>query len=95
MWITSKEFRKKYQITSQHLYELKKTGKVKYKKTFNKTYLYEDNLDITNGCVVIYCRVSTQKQTKDLENQIEYLKKYSISNGYNPEYIYLQILVLE
>ena len=32
MWITSKEFREKYHITPQHLYQLKKTNKIKTKQ---------------------------------------------------------------
>ena len=32
MWITSKEFREKYHITPQYLYQLKKTNKIKTKQ---------------------------------------------------------------
>ena len=71
MWITSKEFREKYNITPQHLYQLKKTNKIKTKPYLGKSYLIEDGED--DKVVVIYARVSTPKQKKDLENQIDYI----------------------
>jgi len=40
---------------------------------------------------VIYARVSTPKQKKDLENQIELLKQYSFSKGYKIHNIYSDI----
>lgn len=86
MWITSKEFRKKYNITSQHLYSLQKSGKVNVKKLFDKTLLIEDKNEEKEKFVAIYARVSTQKQKQDLENQIKFLREYSISNGLNPKY---------
>ena len=90
MWITSKEYRAKYGITSQHLYALKKTGKIKIKKLFDKTILIEDlNENVKN--VAIYARVSTQKQKNDLENQLKFLKEYAISNGDNPIYEFYDI----
>lgn len=38
MWITSKEYRSKYGITSQHLYALQKTGKIKTKNCLIKLF---------------------------------------------------------
>ena len=55
MWITSKEFREKYHITPQHLYQLKKTNKIKTKPYLGKSYLIEDGED--DRVVVIYARV--------------------------------------
>lgn len=89
MWITSKEYRAKYNITSQHLYSLRKSGKIKVKKLFDKTLLVED-LD-TNKGVMIYARVSTAKQKNDLDNQINFLKEYAIKNGYNPSFVFSDI----
>lgn len=40
---------------------------------------------------VIYARVSTKKQKKDLENQIEMLKQFCFMNGYNLSGIYSDI----
>ena len=90
MWITSKEYRLKYGITSQHLYALQKTGKIKIKKLFDKTILVED-LNENSRNVAIYARVSTQKQKNDLENQLKFLKEYAISNGDNPVYEFYDI----
>jgi len=89
MWITSKEYREKYKISSQHLYALQKAGKVKVKKLFDKTMLVEDAT--VNREVAIYARVSTTKQKIDLENQIKFLREYTIKNGENPKYIFSDI----
>lgn len=40
---------------------------------------------------VLYARVSTFNQKKDLENQIELIKKYCFSNGYQLSYVYKDI----
>jgi len=32
-----------------------------------------------------------QKQKKDLDNQVDFLKKYIVSNGGNPEYVFSDI----
>lgn len=89
MWITSKEFREKYHITPQHLYQLKKTNKIKTKPYLGKSYLIEDGED--NRVVVIYARVSTLKQKKDLDNQIDYLRKYCVSIGETPSFVFSDI----
>ena len=47
--------------------------------------------DEDNRKVCIYARVSTTKQSKDLADQIEYLKKYLVSNGLNPELVFSDI----
>lgn len=89
MWLTSKEFRKKYNISSQHLYALKKSGKIITKSSVGSSYLVKDGDD--NKSICIYGRVSTPKQIKDLENQIRLIKEYCISNGENPEYVFSDI----
>jgi putative resolvase len=40
---------------------------------------------------VIYSRVSTTKQKKDLENQIELLKNYCFQNGYQINRVYSDV----
>jgi predicted site-specific integrase-resolvase len=40
--LTSLEFRSKYKITSQTLHNWRKTGRVKFKKITDKTFLYFD-----------------------------------------------------
>lgn len=94
-WITSKQFRQKYNITPQHFYELKKHNKIETKPYIGRQVLVKDILDETNtdnnNSVAIYTRVSTNKQIKDLENQIDYLTKYAVSNGYKVEYTFKDI----
>ena len=99
MWLTSKQFREKYNISPQYLYALKKNGKVTTKPFIGSQVLIldpnpdeldkkQENIDRD---VCIYARVSTPKQKKDLDNQIDYLKKYLISNGHNPKLIFSDI----
>lgn len=45
MWLTSKEFRKKYNISSQQLYALKKTGKIETKPSIGSSYLVKDSCE--------------------------------------------------
>ena len=90
MWITSKEFREKYHITPQHLYQLKKTNKIKTKPYLGKSYLIEDGED--DKVVVIYARVSTPKQKKDLENQIDYLRKCILEENGRRSYFLREFL---
>lgn len=89
MWLTSKEFRKKYNISSQQLYALKKASKIETKPSIGSSYLVKDSCECKSVC--IYGRVSTPKQKKDLENQIRLIREYCISNGENPEYVFSDI----
>ena len=60
------------------------TGRIKTKKISDKKYLYklpESFEQHTDPKIAIYARVSTPKQKKDLDNQIQYLKQFVISNG--------------
>lgn len=89
MWLTSKEFRKKYNISSQQLYALKKASKIETKPSIGSSYLVKDSCECKSVC--IYGRVSTPKQKKGLENQIRLIREYCISNGENPEYVFSDI----
>lgn len=93
MWISSKEYRNLYHISSQQLYQLVKRNKVNAKQISDKKYLYEadDNLLKRNNKIVIYARVSTSKQKEDLERQIKFLKEYCVSNGYIVSDVYSDI----
>ena len=93
MWISSKEYRNLYHISSQQLYQLVKRNKVNVKQISDKKYLYEadDNLLKRNNKIVIYARVSTSKQKEDLERQIKFLKEYCVSNGYIVSNVYSDI----
>ena len=92
MWLTSKQFREKYNISPQYLYALKKNGKVKTKPFLGSQVLILDpGLSDSDKSVCIYARVSTPKQKTDLENQIKFLRQYLVSKGLNPEYVYSDI----
>ena len=92
MWLTSKQFREKYNISPQYLYALKKDGKVKTKPFLGSQVLILDpESSDSDKSVCIYARVSTPKQKTDLENQIKFLRQYLVSKGLNPEYVYSDI----
>ena len=92
MWLTSKQFREKYNISPQYLYALKKNGKVKTKPFLGSQVLILDpESSDSDKSVCIYARVSKPKQKADLENQIKFLRQYLISKGLNPEYVYSDI----
>ena len=83
-WYSSKKIRQILQISSQCLYQMRITGRIKTKKISDKKYLYklpESFEQHTDPKIAIYARVSTPKQKKDLDNQIQYLKQFVISNG--------------
>ena len=92
MWLTSKQFREKYNISPQYLYALKKNGKVKTKPFLGSQVLILDpESSDSDKSVCIYARVSTPKQKTDLDNQIKFLRQYLVSKGLNPEYVYSDI----
>ena len=93
MWLSSKEYRDLYHISSQQLYQLVKRNKVNVRQISEKKYLYEadDDLLNKNNKIVIYARVSTPKQKEDLERQIKFLKEYCVSNGYIVSDVYSDI----
>ena len=92
MWLTSKQFREKSNISPQYLYALKKNGKVKTKPFLGSQVLILDpESSDSDKSVCIYARVSTPKQKTDLENQIKFLRQYLVSKGLNPEYVYSDI----
>ena len=94
MWLTSKQFREKYNISPQYLYALKKNGKVKTKPYIGSQVLIldpESEKETDSKSVCIYARVSTAKQKNDLNNQVDFLRKYLVSNGINPGNVYTDI----
>ena len=74
-----------------------KQGKIRIEKINDYHYIYNDD-DVyqlagicPNRKAVIYARVSTKKQQKDLENQIELIRQYANSNGYIIDNVYKDI----
>ncbi len=85
------------QITRPTLTKYVKSGKIKYSVKGNGQYDYDIdsvykmlNKDIERK-IYLYARVSTTKQKKDLENQIQLLKNYCFQNGYNINGIFSDI----
>ena len=74
-----------------------KKGWLRYEVMPNGQYNYNEedvykflNKDVKRK-VCIYARVSTPKQKKDLNNQIEMLKSYAFNSGYRVNAIYSDI----
>lgn len=60
------------------------TNRIETKRISDKKYLYklpEKFVNYVESKIAIYARVSTPKQKKDLDNQINYLRQYIVSNG--------------
>ena len=84
-------------ISRKTLHVYVKTGKIRFTVMHDGSYDYNDedvykllNKDVKRK-TVIYARVSTNKQKKDLENQIEELKQWCFMNGYTINGIYSDI----
>ena len=93
----AKEVLKLLKISRQTLYNYVKKGLVEVTLLRNGDYDYNSefvykflNKDIQRK-TVIYARVSTNKQKRDLENQIEFLKNYAFMNGLQLAAIYSDI----
>ena len=93
----AKEALKILKITRPTLTKYVKDGKIKVKKLPSGMYDYDEDsvFSIAGLCgertCAIYARVSTQKQKKDLSNQIEIIRKYANENGYSVDNVYSDI----
>lgn len=93
----SKEVLKLLKITRPTLCKWVKTGKLRAIKINRTTLDYnEDDVYRLAGLCqerkcVLYARVSTQKQKKDLNNQIDRINSFAISNGYVVKDIYKDV----
>ena len=93
----SKEVLNLLRVTRPTLTKYVKSGKIKVIRKPNGHYEYDEesvyaflNKDVRRK-TYIYARVSTSKQKKDLENQIEMLKQFCFSNGYIISGIYVDV----
>ena len=96
--LTSKEVRDILKISKPTLRKYVLDGKIKATKLSDRKYLYDitdllsaTNTEDNNKMNVIYARVSTSNQAKDLDNQIETVKGYMLSNGSKIDKIYSDI----
>lgn len=94
------EYKDVHKLTRLHrntIYKYAKQGKIRTTKINDKHLIYnDDDVYAIAGIspirdIVIYARVSTAKQKKDLENQIETLKLFANSNGFVVNRIYKDI----
>lgn len=97
IYMKSNKVLKLLNITRQTLCRYVKNNTIKVKKLPSGQYDYDEesaykilnkNLERKN---VIYCRVSTSKQKKDLENQKKIIEKYCLSNGIKVSDVYADI----
>lgn len=95
--MTAAEVLRVLQITRPTLTKYVKEGKIKVTVKGNGRYDYDSdsvykmlNRDIERK-TYLYARVSTSKQKKDLENQVQLLKNFCFQNGYIINGIYQDI----
>jgi predicted site-specific integrase-resolvase len=83
MWVKAKFITEKFKITNTTLATWAKTGKIQRKAITNNRYFLYDTTPFMdfNKKHVIYARVSTTKQTNDLDEQVKILRSYVVSNG--------------
>lgn len=93
----SKEVLNLLRITRPTLTKYVKSGVIKVIPKPNGQYDYDEesvyaflNKDVKRK-TYIYARVSTSKQKKDLENQIELLKQFCFTNGYTISGIFADV----
>ena len=94
----AKEVLKILCISRPTLTKYVKTGVIKATLQTNGDYDYDEEsvlkksgIDTTLRKCIIYRRVSTQKQKKDLENQLQILTEFANSNGYCVDKVYSDI----
>lgn len=96
-YVSAKEAKKFFDISGQTLKTWKDKGLINFKQYSPKKILYDidslnnSNSDIDDRQNVIYARVSCSNQKQSLENQIELIKQYMISNGIKVDEIYSEI----
>ena len=95
--MTAKEVLRVLQITRPTLTKYVKEGRLKVTVKGNGRYDYDAdsvykmlNKDIERK-TYLYARVSTPKQKKDLENQVQLLKNFCFQNGYIINGVYQDI----
>lgn len=93
----AKEVLKILKISRPTLTKYVKEQKILVKELPNGFYDYDEDSVLkaakisTERNSVIYARVSTQKQKKDLENQIHTITEYANNNGYKIDGVYSDI----
>lgn len=93
MYLSAKQIKNYYQITSQTLYNWRKSGKIQFKILPSGRFVYLLNKDeyINKKQNVIYSRVSNTKQKDDLIRQQQILRTYMTINGISVDNEYSDI----
>lgn len=92
LWLNSKEYCSKYQISNTTLKRWVDDGKIKCNKVSSRKFLYLDqNIEENKKLNVIYSRVSNTSQKEDLDRQIDLIKNYMIYNGYIVDQVFKDI----
>lgn len=93
----AKEVLKMLQISRPTLSKYVKEGWIRTETLPNGHYEYNDDdvykfmMGGVERKTYLYARVSTSKQKKDLENQVELLKQFCFSNGYRIHGVYSDV----
>ena len=93
----AKEVLKILQVSRQTLTTYVKNGSIVVQKKPNGYYDYDEDSVLKKAGItperkiVVYARVSTQKQKADLQNQIDTITKYANNNGYSVSKVYSDI----
>lgn len=94
--INAKTIKEQLGVTSQTLYNWRKTGKIVYEELNCRNFLYDID-SIKNDrpdkprLNVIYSRVSNTKQKEDLHKQEQILREYCVKNGIKIDRVYSEI----
>lgn len=93
MYLSAKQVKDLYQITSQTLYNWRKASKIKFEILPSGRYVYKllEPTEQENRKHVIYSRVSNTKQKDDLVRQQQLLRQYLVSNGISVDREYSDI----
>ncbi len=92
LWLNSKEYCSKYQISNTTLKRWVDDGKIKCNKVSSRKFLYLDqNIEENIKLNVVYSRVSNTSQKEDLNRQIDLIKNYMIYNGYVVDQVFKDI----
>lgn len=91
LWLNSKEYCSKYQITNTTLKRWVDDGKVKCNKISSRKFLYLDENNKSIKMNVVYGRVSNTSQKEDLNRQIDLIKNYMNYNGYIIDIVFSDI----
>ena len=93
----SKEVLKVLRVTRPTLTKYVKTGLIKATLLPNGFYDYDEDSVLklagitTQRSCVVYARVSTTKQKKDLQNQVKSLTEFAHANGMKVEHVFTDI----